>query len=142
MSGLPTITVRGSLAADPDLRYTSSGVAVASFTIVSNDRKFDSNTGSYVDGGATFLRCSIWRGAAENLANSLVKGARVIAVGQLRQREWDTADGDHVTSLEMDVEEIGASTQWATVAVTRNEKKKAGHATPTSGSAAATPKAA
>jgi single-strand DNA-binding protein len=119
MAGLPEITLAGTLVADPELRFTPSGAAVANFTVAANDRRYDPATGQWADNGATFLRCSLWRQAAENLAESLTKGARVLLTGVLRQREWDSANGEKRYALEVDVTEIGASLKWATAKLSK-----------------------
>ena len=108
------ITVIGNLTADPELRFTQSGVAVANFTIASTPRTFDKQRNEWVDGEALFLRCSIWRDAAENVAESLEKGSRVIAQGRLKQRSFTDREGNNRTSIELDVDEIGPSLRYAT----------------------------
>lgn len=117
MAGLPEVTIAGTLTADPELRYTPNSVAVANFTVAANDRRYDANTNKWVDNGATFLRCSIWRQAAENVAASLNKGVRVLVTGQLKQRTYETKEGDKRTVFELDVTEIGASLKFATATV-------------------------
>jgi single-strand DNA-binding protein len=119
MTGLPEITIAGTLVADPELRYTATGAAVATFTVATNDRRYNRDTGEWVDHGATFLRCSIWRHAAENLAESLTKGTRILLTGVLRQHEWETREGEKRYSFEVDTTEIGASLKWATVTVNK-----------------------
>ena len=128
MAGLPDITIAGTLVADPELRITPTGVSVANFTVAANDRRYDPATREWADKGATFLRCTLWRQAAENLAESLTKGTRVLVTGILRQREWETPEGDKRYAFDVDVTEIGASLKWATVTVT-----KAACDTPTTG---------
>src|SRR5699024_4177271 len=113
MANDTTITVIGNLTADPELRFTQSGVAVASFTIASTPRKFNRQTGEWEDEEALFLRCSIWRDAAENVTESLEKGARVIAQGRLKQRSFTDREGNQRTSIELDVDEVGPSTKYA-----------------------------
>lgn len=125
MAGDTVITVVGNLTGDPELRFTSSGVAVASFTIASTPRTFDKNSNEWKDGEALFLRCSIWREAAENVANSLKKGMRVIAQGRLVQRSYEK-DGEKRSVIELQVEEIGPSLKYASAQVTRNERKGGG----------------
>lgn len=125
MSGLPTVHVIGTLTADPELRFTAGGHAVASFTIASNDRRLNKQSGEWEDGAATFLRCSIWRQAAEQVVESLSRGDRVIASGQLRQREYEK-DGQKRTAYELDVDEIGPSLRWATAKVTRASRSVGG----------------
>ena len=119
MPGLPDVTVAGTLVADPELRFTPNGTAVTNFTIAANDRRFDAQSGTWVDAGATFLRCSIWRAAAEHVAESLRKGTRVLVFGQLRQRSFDTAEGEKRTVFEVAVTEIGPSLKFATAQVTK-----------------------
>ena len=119
MAGLPELTVAGTLTSDPELRFTPGGDAVANFTVAANDRRLDRNTGQWVDGDATFLRCSIWRDAAENVANSLNKGNRVIVTGRLKQRSYETAEGQKRTVYELDVTEVGPSLKWATAKVAK-----------------------
>ncbi|MGH3813263.1 MAG: single-stranded DNA-binding protein [Pseudonocardiaceae bacterium] len=119
MAGLPEITIAGTLVADPELRFTPTGTAVANFTVAANDRRYDPATGQWADKGATFLRCSIWRHTAENVAESLTRGMRVLVTGTLRQREWETTDGDKRYAYEVDATEIGASLKWATATVTK-----------------------
>jgi single-strand DNA-binding protein len=119
MAGLPEITLAGTLVADPELRYTPTGAAVANFTVAANDRRYDPTTGEWADKGATFLRCSLWRQAAEHLAESLTKGTRVLLTGVLRQRDWETLSGEQRTTFEVEVSEIAASLKWATVKVTK-----------------------
>lgn len=108
------ITVIGNLTADPELRFTPSGAAVSNFTVASTPRTFDKATNEWKDGEALFLRCSIWRQAAENVAESLTKGARVIVTGRLKQRSYETKEGEKRTVVELDVEEVGPSLKYAT----------------------------
>jgi single-strand DNA-binding protein len=108
------ITVVGNLTADPELRFTQSGVAVASFTIASTPRTFNRQSNQWEDGEALFLRCSLWRDAAENAAESLEKGTRVVAQGRLKQRSFTDREGNNRTSIELDVDEIGPSLRYAT----------------------------
>lgn len=110
-----TTTVIGNLTADPDLRLTPAGVAVAGFTVASTPRTFDKSTNTWVDGETFFLRCTVWRQAAKHLADSLRKGDRVIVVGRLRQRSFETREGDTRTVVECDVTEVGASLQFRPV---------------------------
>jgi len=122
MAGETVITVVGNLTADPELRFTPSGAAVASFTIASTPRTFDRNTNEWKDGEALFLRCSIWRQAAENVAESLQRGMRVIASGRLKQRSYETREGEKRTVIELDVEEVGPSLKYATAKVNRTQR--------------------
>ena len=119
MAGETTICVVGNLTADPELRYTQSGVPVANFTIASTPRTFDRASGEWKDGEALFLRASVWREFAEHVAGSLAKGMRVIAQGNLRQRNYETREGERRSSIELDVQEIGPSLRYATATVTR-----------------------
>ena len=119
MSGDTAITLVGNLTADPELRFTQAGVAVAGFTVASTPRIFDRASGEWKDGDALFLRCTLWRQPAENVAETLTKGARVIVTGSLRQRSYETREGEKRTVVEVDVEEIGPSLRYATARVTR-----------------------
>ena len=114
MAGAPVITVVGNLTADPELRYTPNGVAVASFTIASTPRTFDRQANEWKDGEALFLRASVWRDYAEHVANSLTKGTRVIAQGRLRQRSYQTREGENRTSYEIEGDESGPPLRYAT----------------------------
>jgi single-strand DNA-binding protein len=122
MAGETIITVVGNLTADPELRFTPSGAAVASFTIASTPRTFDKNSNEWKDGEALFLRCSIWRQAAENVAESLTRGMRVVAQGRLKQRSYETREGEKRTVVEMDVDEVGPSLKYATAKVNRTQR--------------------
>ena len=119
MSGETRVTVVGNLTADPELRFTASGAPVADFTVAATPRTFDRAAGEWRDGDPLFLRCSLWRQPAENAATSLAKGARVIVEGVLRQRSFETKDGEKRTVVELDVDEIGASLRYATVRINR-----------------------
>jgi single-strand DNA-binding protein len=119
MAGDTLITVIGNLTGDPELRFTPSGAAVANFTIASTPRAFDRNSGDWKDGDTLFMRCSIWRESAENVAESLVKGTRVIAQGRLVQRTFETREGEKRTVIDLQVEEIGPSLRYASAKVTR-----------------------
>lgn len=122
MAGETQITVIGNLTADPELRWTPSGSAVANFTIASTPREFDRQANEWKDGEALFLRCSVWREAAENVAESLTKGTRVIAQGRLRSRSYDTKEGERRTVMELEVDEIGPSLRFASAKVTRTQR--------------------
>jgi single-strand DNA-binding protein len=126
MAGETVITVVGNLTADPELRFTPSGAAVASFTIASTPRQFDRNTNEWKDGEALFLRCSIWRQAAENCAESLTRGMRVIASGRLKQRSFETREGEKRTVVEVEVDEIGPSLRYATAKVNKASRSGGG----------------
>ena len=119
MAGETVITVVGNLTADPELRYTQNGLAVANFTIASTPRSFDKASNDWKDGDALFLRASVWREFAEHVAGSLSKGARVIATGRLKQRSYETKEGEKRTSFEIEIDEIGPSLRYATAQVTR-----------------------
>jgi single-strand DNA-binding protein len=112
-----TLTVTGNLTTDPELRFTPSGAAVANFTVASTPRRFDKTTNAWVDQDPIFLRCTLWRQPAEHLAESLHRGARVIVTGRLRTNTWTTRDGEQRTTLELDVDDIGASLKFAPVIV-------------------------
>lgn len=126
MANDTTITVIGNLTADPELRFTQSGVAVASFTIASTPRSFDKQANEWKDGEALFMRCSIWRDAAENVAESLEKGSRVIAQGRLKQRSFTDREGNNRTSIELDVDEIGPSLKYATAKANKVQRGQGG----------------
>jgi single-strand DNA-binding protein len=117
MAGETVITVVGNLVNDPELRFTNSGAAVASFRIASTPRTFDRQSGEWKDGEALFLSCSVWRQAAENVAESLQRGSRVIVQGRLKQRSYETREGEKRTVIEMEVDEIGPSLRYATAKV-------------------------
>ena len=122
MAGDTVITVVGNLTGDPELRFTPSGAAVASFTVASTPRTLDKATNEWKDGEALFLRCSIWRQAAENVAESLQKGMRVVVQGRLKQRSYETKEGEKRTSYELDVEEVGPSLKYATAKVNKTTR--------------------
>ncbi|HWO60626.1 MAG TPA: single-stranded DNA-binding protein [Umezawaea sp.] len=119
MAGETTITVVGNLTADPELRFTQSGAAVASFTVASTPRTFDKASGEWKDGDALFLRCNVWRQVAENVAESLTRGSRVLVSGRLRQRSFETKEGEKRTVMELEVDEIGPSLRYATAKVNK-----------------------
>ena len=114
MAGETIITVVGNLTADPELRFTPSGAPVANFTVASTPRTFDKQSNEWKDGDALFLNCAVWRQAAENVAESLTKGMRVIVQGRLRQRSYETREGEKRTVFECEVEEIGPALKYAT----------------------------
>jgi single-strand DNA-binding protein len=126
MAGETVITVVGNLTADPELRFTPSGAAVASFTVASTPRTLDRATNEWKDGDALFLRCSIWRQAAENVAESLTRGTRVIVQGRLVSRSYEDREGQKRTVNELQVDEIGPSLTWATAKVTRASRQGGG----------------
>ncbi|MFD9702723.1 single-stranded DNA-binding protein [Lentzea sp. NPDC059081] len=119
MAGETTITVVGNLTADPELRFTQSGAAVASFTVASTPRTFDRQSGEWKDGEALFLRCNVWRQVAENVAESLTRGSRVVVTGRLRQRSFETKENEKRTVVELEVDEIGPSLRYATAKVNK-----------------------
>ncbi len=121
MAGDTVITIIGNLVGDPELRFTPSGAAVANFTVASTPRSFDKNSNEWKDGETLFMRCSIWREAAENVAESLTKGARVIVSGRLKQRSYDK-DGEKRTVVEMEADEVGPSLKYASAKVTKTER--------------------
>jgi single-strand DNA-binding protein len=126
MAGDTVITVIGNLTADPELRFTQSGAAVANFTVASTPRTFDRQTGEWKDGEALFLRCNIWRQAAENVAESLTRGARVIVSGRLKQRSFETREGEKRTVVELEVDEVGPSLRYATAKVNKVSRGSGG----------------
>ena len=126
MAGDTVITVVGNLTADPELRFTPSGAAVANFTVASTPRTFDKATNEWKDGEALFLRCSVWRQAAENVAESLTKGTAVIVQGRLKQRSYETKEGEKRTVYELDVEEVGPSLKFASAKVNRTSRGGSG----------------
>jgi single-strand DNA-binding protein len=126
MAGETTITVIGNLTADPELRFTPSGAAVANFTVASTPRTFDRQSNEWKDGDTLFLRCSIWREAAENVAESLTKGTRVIVSGRLVQRSYETREGEKRTVYELQVDEVGPSLRYASAKVTRTQRSGGG----------------
>ena len=126
MAGETPLTVVGNLVADPELRYTQSGAPVASFTVASTPRTFDRASNEWKDGDALFLRCSAWRELAENIAESLTKGMRVIVQGRLTQRSYEDRDGQKRTVVELQVDEIGPSLRYASAKVTRAQRSNQG----------------
>lgn len=119
MANETIITVVGNVTADPELRYTQAGLAVVNFTIASTPKVFDKQTNQFKDGDALFLRSSAWRDMAEHIAASLQKGMRVVAQGELKQRSYETKDGERRTAIEFEVQEIGPALRFATAQVTR-----------------------
>ena len=122
MAGDTVITLVGNLTADPELRFTPSGAAVANFTVASTPRTFDRQSNEWKDGETLFIRCSIWRDAAENVAESLARGTRVIVQGRLKSRSYETKEGEKRTVFELDVDEIGPSLRSATAKVNRTQR--------------------
>jgi len=126
MAGETIITVVGNLVDDPELRFTPSGAAVANFRMASTPRTFDKNSNEWKDGDALFLSCSVWRQAAENVAESLVKGMRVVVQGRLKSRQYETREGEKRTVFEIEVDEVGPSLKYATAKVTRTTRQGGG----------------
>ncbi len=126
MAGETVITVVGNLVDDPELRFTPSGAAVANFRIASTPRTFDKQTNEWKDGDSLFLSCSVWRQAAENVAESLQRGMRVVVQGRLKSRTYETREGEKRTVFEIEVEEVGPSLKYATAKVTRTTRSGGG----------------
>ncbi|MBY9074147.1 single-stranded DNA-binding protein [Nocardioides sp. WL0053] len=126
MAGETPITVVGNLTADPELRFTPSGAAVANFTVASTPRTFDRQSNEWKDGEALFLNCSVWRQAAENAAESLQRGMRVVVQGRLKARSFETREGEKRTVFEIDVDEVGPSLKYATAKVTKTTRSGGG----------------
>ena len=126
MAGETIITVVGNLTADPELRFTPSGAPVANFTVASTPRTFDRQSGEWKDGDAMFLNCAVWRQAAENVAESLTKGMRVIVQGRLGSRSYETREGEKRTVFELQVDEVGPALKYATAKVTRSSSGAGG----------------
>ena len=122
MAGETTITIIGNLTGDPELRFTPSGAAVANFTVASTPRTFDRQSNEWKDGETLFMRCSVWREAAENIAESLHRGTRVIVTGRLKSRSYETKEGEKRTVVEMDVDEVGPSLRYANAKVTKTSR--------------------
>lgn len=126
MSGEPIITLVGNLTDDPELRFTPSGAAVANFTVASTPRNFDRQSNEWKDGETLFLRCSVWREAAENVAESLTRGTRVIVSGRLKSRKYTNREGVEVTVVELDVDEVGPSLRYAQTKVNKTSRGGSG----------------
>ena len=122
MAGDTIITVIGNITGDPELRFTPSGAAVANFTVASTPRQFDRQSNEWKDGETLFMRCSVWRDAAENVAESLQRGTRVIVSGRLKSRSYETKEGEKRTVVEMEVDEVGPSLRYATAKVNRTQR--------------------
>ena len=122
MAGDTVITIVGNVTGDPELRFTPSGAAVANFTVASTPRAFDRQSNEWKDGETLFMRCSVWRDAAENVAESLARGTRVIVTGRLKSRSYETKEGEKRTVLEMEVDEVGPSLRYATAKVARTQR--------------------
>ena len=122
MAGETQLTIVGNLTADPELRFTPSGAAVASFTVASTPRTFDRQSNEWKDAETLFMRCSVWRDAAENVAESLTRGTRVVVVGRLVSRSFQTKEGENRTVMEMQVDEVGPSLRYASAKVTKSSR--------------------
>jgi single-strand DNA-binding protein len=122
MAGETVITIIGNLTGDPELRFTPSGAAVANFTVASTPRQFDRQSNEWKDAETLFMRCSVWRDAAENVAESLQRGARVIVSGRLKSRSYETKEGEKRTVVELDVDEVGPSLRYASAKVTKTQR--------------------
>jgi single-strand DNA-binding protein len=122
MAGETVITIIGNLTNDPELRFTPSGAAVANFTVASTPRTFDRQSNQWKDGDTLFMRCSVWRDAAENVAESLQRGTRVLVSGRLRSRSYETKEGEKRTVVEMEVDEVGPSLRYATVKIAKTSR--------------------
>src|SRR3954467_14898283 len=122
MAGDTLLTLIGNLTADPELRFTPSGAAVANFTVASTPRAFDRQSNDWKDGETLFLRCSVWRDAAENVAESLARGSRVIVSGRWKSRSYETKEGEKRTVVELDVDEVGPSLRYATAKVNKTQR--------------------
>jgi len=126
MAGDTIITVIGNITGDPELRFTPSGAAVANFTVASTPRQFDRQSNEWKDGETLFMRCSVWRDAAENVAESLARGTRVIVSGRLTSRSYTTKEGEKRTVVEMEVDEVGPSLRYATAKVQKTDRGRGG----------------
>ena len=126
MAGDTVITVIGNITGDPELRFTPSGAAVANFTVASTPRAFDRQSNEWKDGETLFMRCSVWRDAAENVAESLGRGTRVIVSGRLKSRSYETKEGEKRTVVEMEVDEVGPSLRYATAKVNKTQRGTGG----------------
>jgi single-strand DNA-binding protein len=126
MAGDTVITVIGNITGDPELRFTPSGAAVANFTVASTPRAFDRQSNEWKDGETLFMRCSVWRDAAENVAESLGRGTRVIVSGRLKSRSYETKEGEKRTVIEMEVDEVGPSLRYASAKVTKTQRGNGG----------------
>ena len=122
MAGEPITTIVGTLGSDPELRFTPSGAAVANFSVAQTPRTKNANTQEWEDGETLWVRCNVWREMAENVAESLTKGTRVIVQGRLKQRTWEDKEGNRRLSIEMDVDAIGPELRWATAKVIKAQR--------------------
>lgn len=128
MAGENPVTLVGNLTADPEIKWTQSGACVVNFTVASTPRFFDKQAGEWRDGEALFMRCTAWRQLAEHVAESLTKGARVITQGRLRQRSFETKEGEKRTVVEMEADEVGPALRYATAKVTKAQRSAGGAA--------------
>ena len=126
MAGDTVITIIGNITGDPELRFTPSGAAVANFPVASTPRQFDRTSNEWKDGETLFMRCSVWRDAAENVAESLQRGTRVLVSGRLKSRSYETKEGEKRTVIELDVDEVGPSLKYATAKVNRTQRGSGG----------------
>jgi single-strand DNA-binding protein len=126
-AGDTTLTITGNLTADPELRFTDTGTAVAAFTVAASRRVYDQATGQWQDGDTLYLRCSAWRNLADHTAESLTKGMRVIVTGRLKQRQYETTEGDKRTVYEIDVDDVGPSLKWATAKIAKTSRGQVPH---------------
>lgn len=134
--GNTPVTIVGNLTGDPEIRYTPSGAAVTSFRIASTPRRWNPQTQQHEDGEGLFLTCNVWRDQAENVAESLTKGMRVIVNGNLRQRSYETREGEKRTVYEVEVEDVGPSLKWAVARVERTNRSSGGRGAGTAPQAA------
>lgn len=141
MAGDTVITVIGNLTDDPELRFTPSGAAVAKFRVASTPRSYDKASGEWKDGEPLFLACTVWRQAAENVAESLQRGARVVVTGRLKQRSYETREGEKRTVIELEVDEVGPSLRYATAKV-QKMSRSSGDTAPRGDDAFSTPASA
>jgi single-strand DNA-binding protein len=126
-TGDTTLTITGNLTADVEVRFTATGVPVAAFTVAASRRIYDQATGQWKDGDSLFLRCSAWRELADHAAESLSKGTRVIVTGRLKQRQYETTEGDKRTVYEVDADDVGPSLKWATAKIAKTSRDKVPH---------------
>ena len=126
-AGDTTLTITGNLTGDPELRFTATGTAVVAFTVAASRRVYDQATGKWEDGDTLFLRCSAWRELADHAAETLTKGMRVIVTGRLKQRSYETPEGDKRTVFEMDADDLGPSLKWATAKIAKTSRDKVPH---------------
>lgn len=124
MAGEPEVTIIGNATADPEIKFTTQGTALATVTVASTPRRYDKSTGKYIAGEALFLRCTAWRELAENMVESIARGQRLIVHGRLEQRNWTTDDGANRSMLQLQVDEIGPSLRWATAEVRKAQRSK------------------